>query len=66
MAGRATVAQVTQIGVESTPGTGVAANKLLASLEITGGMMTYGEVVYPLSSILKAVTPTSDTTTGKK
>lgn len=98
MAERATVAQVTQIGVESTSGTAVPANKLLASLEITGGikaqnkkfrpqgrkyssfvipgrewseyklggMVTYGEVVYPLSSILKATTPSSDTTLGKK
>lgn len=31
-----------------------------------GGKVTYGELVYPLSSIMCAVTPTSDTTNGKK
>lgn len=97
MAERATVAQVTQIGAESTAGTAVAASKLLTSLELTGGIkvanqvfrpagrkypsfvvpgrewsewkiggwVTYGEVVYPLASILKSVTPSADTTLGK-
>lgn len=90
MAERSTVSQITQIGVETTPGTSVAANKLLASLEITGGIkaqnkkfrpqgrkyssfivpgrewtewklggqVTYGEVVYALSSIMGAATIT--------
>lgn len=30
------------------------------------GQATYGEIVYPLASILKSVTPSADTTLGKK
>jgi hypothetical protein len=86
-----------QIGAESTPGTGVAAGKLLGALELSGGIKTenkafrptgrkynsfivpgrewvemklsgqatYGEIVYPLCSILKNVTPSSDGTLPK-
>ncbi|HPD40013.1 MAG TPA: hypothetical protein PLD43_00460 [Anaerolineae bacterium] len=35
---RATLNQVTQVGVETTPGTGVAANKLLQAFSITPGI----------------------------
>lgn len=98
MAERATIAQVVQIGAESTPGTAVAASKLLASMELTGGIkaenevfrptgrkyasfvvpgrewsewkiggkVTYGEVVYPLCSVMKNVTPSADGTLPKK
>ena len=99
MTERATVAQVVQIGAESTSayGTAVAAGKLLASLELTGGIKaenesfrpsghkyasfvvpgrewsewkiggraTYGEVVYPLASVLASVTPSTDGTLPK-
>lgn len=86
----ATVTRVVQVGVESTPGTSVAANKQLRSIAIdpaiqTGlqtlrqiggkfpiasalgrewveadlsGYLTYTEIVYLLSSVLKSVTPT--------
>lgn len=37
---RATLNQVTQVGVETTPGTGVAAGKLLQALSITPGIQT--------------------------
>lgn len=91
---RSTVSQQIQVGVESTYGTSVAANKLLTALGFdpspqtnftqfapTGfkydsivallqewtqfslsGYPTYTEIVYPLSSVLVAATPT--TTTG--
>lgn len=97
MAERATIAQVVQIGPEVTPGTGVAAGKMLGALELTGGIKaenkafrptghkyasfvvpgkewvemklsgqaTYGEIVYPLCSILKNVSPTADGTLPK-
>jgi hypothetical protein len=97
MAERATNSQIVQVGVESTPGTAVAATKLLGSLELSGGIKTentsfkptgrkyasfivpgrewvemklaglasYGEICYPLSSILKAVTATADGTLPK-
>lgn len=86
----ATVNNVVQVGVESTPGTSVAANKLLQTLSIEpsvsaeiqtfrpagakyvtlaalgkefveaklSGQATYTEIVYPLSSVLVAATPT--------
>lgn len=38
MTERATVAQVIQLGAETTPGTAVAASKLVASFELTGGI----------------------------
>lgn len=89
MAEVATLNQVVQIGVETTPGTGVAANKRLNSLSIEpavqadinrfrpmggkfptvaalgrewvearlSGALTYTEIVYPLSSVLRAATP---------
>lgn len=47
MTERATVAQVTQIGAESTAGTAVAASKLLASLELTGGIKVSNQVFRP-------------------
>ena len=97
MTERATISQAIQIGPEVTPGTEVNAGKLLASMELTGGIkasneafrpigrkyasfvvpgqewsewkisgkVTYGEVVYPLCSILKNVTPTVDGTLPK-
>lgn len=86
----ATVTRVVQVGVESTPGTSVAANKQLRSISLdaaiqtelqtlraiggkfpvasalgkewveadVGGFLTYTEIVYLLSSVLKSVTPT--------
>lgn len=94
MVERASVSQQVQIGVESTPGTNVAADKLLTAMgiELTPnmnfekfapmglkydtlvamlqewstfslkGVPTYTEIVYPLSSVLTTVTPS--TTTG--
>lgn len=93
MADRASIFQTVQIGVESTPGTAVAANKKLQSMMIEPGMkaeiqsyramgskfpslaalgkewteasvsggLTYSEVIYPLSSVLGATTPTGTT-----
>lgn len=86
----ATVTRVVQVGVETTPGTSVAANKQLRSISIDpavqtelqtlravggkfpiaaalgkewveadlDGFLTYTEIVYLLSSVLKSVTPT--------
>ena len=99
MTERATVAQVVQIGAEATnaQGTAVAAGKLLASMELTGGIKaehemfrptgrkygsfvipgrewsewkiggkaTYGELVYPLASVLHSTTPSTDGTLPK-
>lgn len=94
---RATISQVVQVGAESTPGTGVAAGKLLGALQLSGGIKaenkafrptgrkyssfvvpgrewvemklsgqaTYGEIVYPLCSILKNVTASADGTLPK-
>jgi len=97
MAERLTIAQGTQIGVEVTPGTSVAANRKLGALSIQpgvksevsmfralgnkfatiaalgkewteaklSGQMTYSELVYYLSSLMKSVTPTRNIpTTG--
>ena len=90
MAENASLYQLTQIGVETTPGTGVTATKTMTALSIemgikaevktyrpTGykfatvaslgkewteaslsGPLTYTEIIYPLSSLVKAVTPT--------
>lgn len=90
MSERTSITQVCQIGVESVPGTGVAATKRLASVMIKPsiqaevqkyraagykyptvaalgkawtkasyeGALTYTELVYFLSSIMKKVTPT--------
>lgn len=87
---RSTISQVVQIGVETTPGTAVAASKRLTGMSIEpnpeaemdqfrpmgqkynalsilnkewveadiSGKPTYTEIVYPLSSLLKSVTPT--------
>lgn len=91
MAERATVFQATQIGVETTSGTSVAASKLLSSLSFSArirgdvnqfrptgqkfatvaalgrewsefdieGQPTYTEMVYPLSSVMRAATITT-------
>jgi len=93
MADRASIFQTVQIGLETTSGTSVAANKKLQSMAIepgpraeiksyramgskfpslaalgkewteasVGGGLTYTEIIYPLSSVLKAVTPTGTT-----
>lgn len=93
MADRASIFQTVQIGLETTSGTSVAANKKLQSMAIepgpraeiksyramgskfpslaalgkewteasVGGGITYTEIIYPLSSVLKAVTPTGTT-----
>lgn len=90
MAENASLYQLTQIGVETTPGTGVAATKKMTALSIRPGIradvktyrptgykfstvaslakewveaslegpITYTEIIYPLSSLIKAVTPT--------
>lgn len=90
MAERTTVFQNTQIGVEVTPGTAVAANRKLGALSIApaiksevsmfralgnkfptvgalgkewvesklSGQLTYSEIVYILSSLMRTVTPT--------
>jgi len=87
---RASIFQTVQAGLESTPGTGVAANKLFGGLSIepavkanvktfrpmgtkfptmaalgkewveakVSGMASYGEIVYPLASVLNKPTPT--------
>jgi hypothetical protein len=44
---RATVAQLSQIGVESIPGTAVPADILLASMELTGGIKAENRVFRP-------------------
>jgi hypothetical protein len=86
----ASITRVVQVGVETTPGTSVAAAKQLRSIAIDpsiqaelktltaqggkfpiattlgkewieaklGGYLTYTEIVYLLSSVLKSVTPT--------
>lgn len=93
MAENATLYQLTQIGVEVTPGTGVAATKRMTALSIEPGIradvktyrptgykfatvaslakewteaslsgpLTYTEIIYVLSSLLKTVTPTGTT-----
>jgi len=93
MPDRASIFQVVQVGVETTPGTSVAASKRLQSMTIEpgpkvdiktyrasgskfssiaalgkewteatiGGGLTYSEIVYPLSSIVGAATPTGTT-----
>lgn len=98
MAERATVNQVVQVGVESTAGTAVAANKLLQSLSIQpgiktevstfrpagskfttvaaqgkewttakiSGLPTFTEIIYPLSGVLVATTPSTVDTNAKK
>jgi hypothetical protein len=90
MAERATIFQTIQAGLESTPGTGVAANKKFGGISIEpavkanvktframgskfpsmaavgkewveakiAGMAGYGEIIYPLASVLNKPTPT--------
>lgn len=47
MGERTTVAAISQIGVEVTPGTAVPATKILSSIEITGGIKNESEVFTP-------------------
>jgi len=93
MAERASLNQIIQIGMETTPGTAVAATKRLQSIGIepsisvetsqyrpigqkfqalstlgkewveadVSGRLTYTEILYPLSSIITTVTPTTGT-----
>lgn len=97
MAERSSLTQGVQIGVETTPGTGVAASKLLNSISIEpsvavdmqrflpmgqkyasiitpgkewveadiSGRGTYSEIVYLLSSVCVAATPSTVDTSGK-
>ena len=90
MAENPSINQLVQIGVETTPGTGVAATKRLTGMKVEPGIradvktykasgyrfptvaslskewveaaisgpLTFTEIIYPLSSLIKAVTPT--------
>lgn len=98
MAELSSINRAVQLGKETTPGTGVAAGKLMqyigwkldpaiemntftpmgsrvasavtpgkdASTLTLEGSGTYSEIVYPLCSLLKDVTPTTVDTTGKQ